>query len=77
MASEVHMPGVGELSHLQTRIDALEHDVTQLRETVQRLCAELGFDHALERVRLLQGPQITLVAPSRGNLPQRLPLARP
>jgi uncharacterized protein YceH (UPF0502 family) len=43
MASEVHMPGVGELSHLQTRIDALEHDVTQLRDTVQRLCAELGL----------------------------------
>ena len=42
-AYEAHMPGVGELSHLQTRIDALEHEVSQLRETVQRLCSELGL----------------------------------
>jgi len=43
MASEAVMPGVGELSHLQSRIDTLEHEVAQLRETVQKLCSELGL----------------------------------
>ena len=40
---EAHMPGVGELSHLQGRMDSLEHEVAQLRETVEKLCAELGL----------------------------------
>jgi uncharacterized protein YceH (UPF0502 family) len=40
---EAHMPGAGELSHLQTRIDALEHEVAQLRSTVAQLCSELGL----------------------------------
>ncbi len=40
---EAHMPGVGELSHLQGRMDSLEHEVAQLRETVERLCTELGL----------------------------------
>ena len=40
---EAHMPGAGELSHLQGRIDSLEHEVAQLRETVERLCTELGL----------------------------------
>ncbi len=41
--SEARMPGAGELSHLQARIDALEQEVSQLRETVQKLCSELGL----------------------------------
>ena len=40
---EAHMPGAGELSHLQGRIDSLEHEVAQLRETVEKLCTELGL----------------------------------
>ena len=40
---EAHMPGVGELSHLQGRMDSLEHEVAQLRETVEKLCTELGL----------------------------------
>jgi uncharacterized protein YceH (UPF0502 family) len=40
---EAHMPGVGELSHLQGRMDSLEHEVAQLRETVEKLCSELGL----------------------------------
>ena len=40
---EAHMPGVGELSHLQGRIDRLENEVAQLRETVEKLCIELGL----------------------------------
>ena len=42
-ASEAHQPGVGELSHLQSRIDTLEHEVASLRETVGKLCTELGL----------------------------------
>jgi uncharacterized protein YceH (UPF0502 family) len=46
MAHEVQMPGVGELSHLQSRIDTLEHDVAHLQETVKRLYTELGLSQA-------------------------------
>ncbi len=42
-ATEALMPGVGELSHLQSRIDALEREITGLRDTVQQLCSELGL----------------------------------
>lgn len=36
-------PTTGELGHLQARIHVLETDVAQLRETVQKLCSELGL----------------------------------
>ncbi|MGH6626437.1 MAG: YceH family protein [Burkholderiaceae bacterium] len=42
-ASEALAPGLGEISQLQTRIGVLENEVAQLRETVQKLCSELGL----------------------------------
>ncbi len=36
-------PGVAELGHLQTRIHQLEGEVALLRDTVKRLCEELGL----------------------------------
>ncbi len=41
--SEALAPGLGEISQLQTRIGVLENEVAQLRETVQKLCSELGL----------------------------------
>jgi hypothetical protein len=41
--SEATLPGAGELVHLQTRVESLEAEVARLRETVQKLCAELGL----------------------------------
>mgnify|MGYP003831639899 FL=1 len=41
--SEAHLPGVGELAHLHSRIDTLEHDVSSLRDTVKKLLEELGL----------------------------------
>lgn len=35
--------GAGEIAHLQARVEALEREMGLLRETVQRLCAELGM----------------------------------
>ena len=35
--------GTGEIAHLQARVEALEREMGLLRETVQRLCAELGM----------------------------------
>lgn len=40
---EPAIPTTGEIGHLQARIHALETDVGQLRETVQKLCSELGL----------------------------------
>jgi uncharacterized protein len=41
--TEARSPGTGELAHLQARIESLEREVSQLRDTVQKLCAELGL----------------------------------
>ena len=35
--------GAGEVTHLQARVEALEREVGLLRDTVQKLCAELGM----------------------------------
>ena len=40
---EPAVPTTGEIGHLQARIHTLESDVAQLRETVQKLCSELGL----------------------------------
>ena len=40
---EAHMPGAGELAHLHSRIDTLEHELAGLRDTVKKLCDELGL----------------------------------
>ena len=37
------VPSAGEIGHLQARIHLLETEVTQLKETVQNLCRELGL----------------------------------
>ena len=42
-ASEALMPGAGEFAHFQSRIEALETEVSTLRATVQKLCSELGL----------------------------------
>jgi uncharacterized protein YceH (UPF0502 family) len=36
-------PSAGEIGHLQTRLHQLEAEVAQLRETVKKLCDELGL----------------------------------
>ena len=41
--SEAHLPDVGELAHLHSRIDTLEHELAGLRDTVKKLCDELGL----------------------------------
>ncbi|WP_137894880.1 YceH family protein [Ramlibacter sp. 2FC] len=40
---EAALPGAGEVAHLQARVEALERELGLLRETVQKLCAELGM----------------------------------
>ncbi|MES2974007.1 MAG: YceH family protein [Pseudomonadota bacterium] len=40
---EPAIPTTGEIGHLQARIHSLETDVAQLRETVKKLCSELGL----------------------------------
>lgn len=37
------IPSAGEIGHLHARIHLLENEVAQLRETVQKLCSELGL----------------------------------